>query len=159
MNDFTRRIIQLLPAMVLIALGTACQADSDTPPSEAEMQEAPAPAPAVPTAVIAEPTEGAHVPAPNVTVRLAAEHVTLAPAGTQEPNTGHLHLFLNRDLSPEGEMVPQGEDGIVHLGKAQTEHVFEGLAPGDYTLIAVVGDWAHVRIPGSATDTVHFMVH
>lgn len=157
MNDISRRAAQLLSATILIAVASACQAESDTPPPETAAQEMSA-AP-VPTAVISEPEEGAHVPGPDVTVRLAAEHFTLAPAGTQEPNTGHLHLFLNRDLSPEGEMVPQGEDGIVHLGKAQTEHVFEGLEPGEYTLIAVVGDWAHVRIPGSATDTVRFMVH
>lgn len=111
----------------------------------------------VPAAVIVEPAHDAHLPVPDVLVRLAAEHITLAPAGTQEPNTGHLHLFINRDLTPPGEPIPQGE-GIVHLGKAQTEHALLGLAPGDYTVIAVIGDWAHVRIADAVTDTVRFTV-
>jgi hypothetical protein len=107
--------------------------------------------------VILEPAQGAGLPAPDVTVRLGAENVTLAPAGTQEPNTGHLHLFVNHDLTPEGEPIPMGE-GIVHLGQAQTEHTLEGLGPGEYTVIAVVGDWAHVRIAGAVTDTVRFSI-
>ncbi|MDH3458008.1 MAG: DUF4399 domain-containing protein [Gemmatimonadota bacterium] len=112
---------------------------------------------AIPTAEIVQPADGTSVSGPNVTVELAVEHVNLAPAGTNEPNTGHLHLFINRDLTPEGEVIPVGE-GIVHLGQAQREYLMEGLAPGEYVVIAVLGDWAHVRIPGAITDTARIVV-
>jgi hypothetical protein len=149
-----RTVVQVLRVVCVLVIGgplAGCASDPET----ADREEAPPPAP---RAVILEPTVDSIVPGPDVTIELTAEHVTLAPAGTQEPNTGHLHLFINHDLSPEGEPIPQGE-GIVHLGKAQTEYTFEGVEPGDYTVIAVLGDWAHVRIPGSVTDTVRFSVN
>jgi hypothetical protein len=112
---------------------------------------------AVPAVEIVQPTDGTSMPGPDVQIELAVEHVSLAPAGTDEPNTGHLHLFINRELTPEGEVIPVGA-GIVHLGQAQRSHVLEALAPGDYVVIAVLGDWAHVRIPGAVTDTTRIVV-
>ena len=112
---------------------------------------------AIPTAEIVRPVDGTSVSGPNVPVELAVQHVTLVPAGTNQPNTGHLHLFINRDLTPEGQVIPVG-DGIVHLGQAQREYLMEGRAPGEYVVIAVLGDWAHVRIPGAITDTARIVV-
>lgn len=139
----------------LVALVVLGVAGCSRPPAQQQEEAAAPPAPA---AVIVAPADGAMLTGPDITVDLAAENIQLAPAGTMEPNTGHLHLFLNHDLTPEGEVIPTGE-GIVHLGQAQTEHVFQGLQPGDYTLIAVLADGAHVRLSGAATDTVRFMVH
>jgi hypothetical protein len=146
----TPRLQHTLAALLLVSMGGCSR-----PPAQQQTESASVPAPA---AVIVAPADGAMLTGPDVTVELAAEHITLAPAGTMEPNTGHLHLFLNHDLTPEGEVVPTGE-GIVHLGQAQTTHVFQGLQPGDYTVIAVLADGAHVRLSGAATDTVRFMVH
>ena len=112
---------------------------------------------AIPTVEIVRPADGASLEGPDVQIELAVQYVSLAPAGTDEPNTGHLHLFFNRDLTPEGEVIPVGE-GIVHLGQAQSEYMMEGLEPGEHVVIAVLGDWAHVRIPGAATDTVRVTV-
>jgi hypothetical protein len=148
----TRTAVRALCATCVLLIGATlygCASETES----ADQPQVPPP----PSAVIVAPVVGASLSVADVTIELAAEHLTLAPAGTQEPNTGHLHLFINHDLTPEGEPIPQGE-GIVHLGKAQTEHALEGLEPGDYTVIAVLGDWAHVRIPGAITDTVRFTV-
>ena len=110
-----------------------------------------------PTAQILQPTEGASLEGPDVLVQLGVEGISLAPAGLDSINTGHLHLFVNHDLTPEGEVIPAGE-GIIHLGLAQSEQQLTGLEAGEYTVIAVLGDYLHVRIPGSRTDTVHFTV-
>jgi hypothetical protein len=48
--------------------------------------------------------------------------------------------------------------GIVHLGQAQTEHHFEGVAPGEHRLIAVVADGAHFPLSPLVVDTVVFTV-
>ena len=93
----------------------------------------------------------------QVELMLSVANLTLQPAGTEAPNSGHHHLFVDRAIVAEGEVIP-AEEGIVHLGAAQTSHVFEGLEPGQYQVIAVLGDYLHVRIPGSKTDTVVFTV-
>ena len=112
--------------------------------------------PSLPTVEIAAPTDGATVGAP-VELTLTVTHLELRPAGTDEPNTGHHHMFINRDIVAEGEIIP-AEEGVVHLGAAQTFHVFESLEPGTYTVIAVLGDHQHARIRGAKTDTVRFTV-
>jgi len=133
----------------LIALG-ACS-------SEPEDQEAAATPAAVPAAVIVSPADGAAVEGPAVQIDLGVENITLAAAGTNEPGTGHLHLFINHDLTPVGEVIPAG-DGIVHLGRPQSGYLLEGVEPGEYTIIAVLGDWAHVRLAEAHTDTVRIVV-
>lgn len=103
---------------------------------------------------IAAPGDGAELDAP-VTIQLGTLNLTIRPAGTDEPNTGHHHLFINRDIVAEGEVILTGP-GIVHLGAGQSEYVLE--EPGTYTVIAVLGDHLHARIPDAKTDTVRFTV-
>jgi len=134
----------------ITALFLACSGeDSDEQPQSEESVP--------PTAHIVQPTEHATVDGPDVLVRLAVQGISLAPAGLDSANTGHLHIFVNHDLTPEGEVIPAGE-GIIHLGLAQSEHLLAGLEPGEYLVIAVLGDYLHARIPGSRTDTVRFTV-
>ncbi len=113
--------------------------------------------PSTPTVEIAAPTDGATVVGGPVELTLTVTNLELRPAGTDEPNTGHHHMFINRDIVAEGEVIP-AEEGVVHLGAAQTFHVFESLEPGTYTVIAVLGDHRHARIRGAKTDTVRFTV-
>jgi hypothetical protein len=135
--------------VAIVALG-ACGSESGD-------QEAAATQSAVPAAVIIAPSDGATVDGPNVQIDLGVENITLAAAGLDEPGTGHLHLFINHDLTPVGEVIPAG-DGIVHLGKPQSGFLMEGAEPGEYTIIAVLGDWAHVRLAEAHTDTVRIVV-
>ena len=114
-------------------------------------------APASPPAPeILAPLDGAEVAGPDVRIMLGA-NVAIVPAGTDQPNSGHHHLMIDADLTPEDEPIPAGP-GIVHLGAAQTEHVIEGLAPGEHTIIARLGNYLHVPLPGARTDTVRITV-
>ena len=110
---------------------------------------------AVVQALILAPIGGADLSAPPVTITLDVRNLVIRPAGTDEPNSGHHHLFINRDIVPEGEVILSGP-GIVHLGAGQSEHVLD--TPGTYRVIAVLGDHEHARIPGAKTDTVQFVV-
>ncbi len=112
----------------------------------------------VPTVRIAEPADGAVLDGPDVLVRLEAANVEIVPAVDQRPGTGHHHLFLNRELTPMTDTIPAGVTGIVHLGQGQTEFRYTDLAPGDYTLIALVADWDHIPLKPQANDTVTFTV-
>jgi hypothetical protein len=64
---------------------------------------------------------------------------------------------VDRDITPVGVTIP-AEDGIIHLGAAQTEHEMQ-LEPGAHTIIAVLGDHAHVRPAEVKTDTVTVVVN
>ncbi len=110
-----------------------------------------------PMAVIVAPQDGDEITGPNFTIQLAAENIALRPAGVDEPNSGHLHLFIDREPTPVGEVIPN-EPGIVHLGQAQTEFLLEGLEPGEHVVIAVLADYLHVALPEAKTDTVRFTV-
>jgi hypothetical protein len=142
-------------SLALAVYGCGDQAPPETEPV-VEIPE-PAAMPAVATVRVTEPAEGAQLPAGPVRVVLEAENITIVAAGDTTPNTGHHHLLLNMAIPAEGEAIPAGQEGIVHLGQAQTEYTFEGLQPGQYTLIAVIGDFAHRVLP-QATDTVNFTV-
>jgi hypothetical protein len=137
-------------ALFAAAFSAACREAEPEGESSAKGENAPA-------AVIVAPQDGDEVTGPNLTIALAAEHITLRPAGVDEPNSGHLHLFIDRDPTPAGQVIPN-EPGIVHLGQAQTEHLLENLEPGEHVVIAVLADYLHVRIPNAKTDTVRFTV-
>lgn len=74
----------------------------------------------------------------------------VAPAGTEEENTGHHHILLNRAPFGEGpedaDMIETGifaDDNHIHFGKGQTETTLD-LAPGTHTIQLVFGDLYHV---------------
>lgn len=107
---------------------------------------------------IAEPADGVVLAGPDVRVVLEAHGVDIVPAGNQQENSGHHHLFIDADLPSMDEPIPAGQPGVVHLGGGQTEYVIEGLAPGQHRVIAVLGDWAHVPVETVSADTVTFTV-
>ena len=148
MTGFTKYTV--IPVLTLAAFAVSCG-------EEQRSESAQADAVSVPAAEIVAPVTGVTVDGPDVRFQLGVSGISLVPAGVDSANTGHLHLFINHDLTPEGTVIPAG-DGIVHLGLAQSEHVLEGLESGEYTVIVVLGDYLHVRIPGSQTDTVRFNV-
>jgi len=112
---------------------------------------------ALPAVHITEPADGAELSGDSVRVMLHAENVVILPAGDTTPNSGHHHLLLNAELPATGEAIPVEVDGVVHLGQAQTEYTFTDLEPGEYTLVAVMGDLVH-RVLNQVTDTVRFTV-
>ncbi len=110
------------------------------------------------TVEILEPADGVVLAGPDVRVVLAAHGVEIVPAGNQQENSGHHHLFIDQDPSPMDGPIPAGQPGVVHLGGGQTEYVIEGLSPGEHRVIAVLGDWAHVPDGTVAADTVTFTI-
>jgi hypothetical protein len=144
-REIERAAIVAAALAVLLSGCRGSEPEADQPVAEAA------------AAAIVVPSDGDMVSGSSIKVELAVENIALRPAGVDEPNTGHLHLFIDRDLTPAGEVIPN-ENGIVHLGKAQTEHLFEELVPGEHTVIAVLGDYLHARIPDARTDTVRFSV-
>ena len=111
-----------------------------------------------PRVSIVEPADGAELTGPIVRIVLATENITLAPAGDTTPGTGHHHLLINGEPPAAGDAIAAGVPAIVHLGKAQTSHELTNLTPGEYTVIAVLGDLAHRRISPQVLDTVRFRV-
>jgi len=109
------------------------------------------------TVSILEPADGSTVTGPTVTVRLAT-NVPLVQAGDMTPGTGHHHLFLDGDLSAEGEPIPTVPGTVVHMGNAASEFTFDAVAPGRHRLIAVVADGAHFPLVPFVVDTVIFTV-
>jgi hypothetical protein len=145
------------PIAVLLSLtGLACES------RPAEEEAAPNPetiSAAAPVArvVIEQPAEGAEVQR-NVTIVLGTENIRLAPAGDTASGTGHHHLFVNATITDPGQPIPAGVNNVIHLGRAQTSHELTNLPPGEYTVIAVLGDLVHRRIDPQVTDTVRFRV-
>lgn len=137
-------------ALLAAAFSAACGEAEPEGESSATVESTPA-------AVIVSPRDGDELTGPNLTIELAVEHIVLRPAGVDEPNSGHLHLFIDREPTPPGQVIPN-EPGIVHLGQAQTEYLLEELEPGEHAVIAALADYLHVRIPNAKTDTVRFTV-
>jgi hypothetical protein len=109
------------------------------------------------TVSILEPADGSTVTGPALTVRLAT-NVPIVQAGDMTPGTGHHHLFLDGDLSPEGEPIPAVPGTVVHLGNGASEFTFDAVSPGRHRLIALVADGAHFPLVPFVVDTVMFTV-
>jgi hypothetical protein len=88
--------------------------------------------------------DGDRVISPLV-IRFGLSGMGIAPAGTEAPNTGHHHLFVDAPAL-EGdalnEAIPMDEHHM-HFGKGQTETTLT-LSPGQHTLQLVLGDWSHI---------------
>lgn len=88
------------------------------------------------------PIDGATVSSP-VTVRFGLRGRGVAPAGVNQPNTGHHHLLIDA-TTPVAMNVPiPSDEHHVHFGGGQTQTVIQ-LPPGQHTLQLVLGDHLHV---------------
>ena len=67
----------------------------------------------------------------------------LAPAGTEQSNTGHHHLLIDQSELPNLQASLPSTEQIRHFGKAQTQTELT-LSPGKHTLRLVLGNYAHV---------------
>jgi hypothetical protein len=141
---------------LLLALG--CGGPEAEPAPEAETAPAAPTGPAPRRVEILSPLEGDTVPGPDVTVRLAAHEFLVVPAGDTTANSGHHHVFLDRDLSPTGAPIPAEAGFIVHLGNGAGEVVIPGVAAGPHRLITMVGNAGHVPVEPLLVDTVSFVV-
>ncbi|WP_091533274.1 DUF4399 domain-containing protein [Fontimonas thermophila] len=87
-----------------------------------------------------EPKNGAEVTSP-VRVVFGLSGMGVAPAGVNQPNTGHHHILIDDPAVDFTQPLP-ATDQIKHFGGGQTETLLE-LKPGKHTLQLVLGDWKH----------------
>lgn len=90
---------------------------------------------------ILEPANGAVLTSP-FTVKFGVEGMTLAPAGTPKPMSGHHHLLVNVSTLPDLALPIPANAQHIHFGKAQTGTTLN-LAPGKHTLQLLLGDYLH----------------
>jgi hypothetical protein len=125
------------PRRAFIALVVATAALASTQVS------AETPSPADATVYFINLKDGDTVTSP-FKVQFGLSGMGVAPAGVQTPNTGHHHLLIDTQLSPEQLKQPIPMDAQHrHFGGGQTETTLM-LSPGPHTLQLVLGDWSHI---------------
>ncbi len=107
---------------------------------------------------IVEPAEGAMLEGGSVLVMLEVSGLTIMPAGTMDPGTGHHHLVVDGVLPVGGLPIPTIQGVHVHLGQAQTQYELTGLDAGEHMVIAVVGDGSHIPLDPWVVDTIRFVI-
>jgi hypothetical protein len=147
-------------APILLSIAVAgCVGDDDATMDDTDAGTASAPISPAPSVTITAPAEGDTVPAASLTVRLdVGGGLGIVMAGDTTPNTGHHHLFLDRDVTSPEIPIPAEPGFIVHMGDASATYTFENVAPGEHRLIAVVGDALHFPLQPWVVDTVRFVV-
>jgi Domain of unknown function (DUF4399) len=100
--------------------------------------------PAPPGAVVyfIAPANGETVQSP-VTVKFGLKGMGVAPAGTDNPKTGHHHLLIDVANLPDMDSPIPADANHKHFGGGQTETSIE-LAPGMHTLQLLLGDKNHI---------------
>jgi hypothetical protein len=86
--------------------------------------------------------DGAVVDSP-FTVRFGLRRMGVTPAGHEAPNTGHHHLLIDLEDSPDMALPLPKSATVVHFGGGQTETVID-LPAGDHTLQLLLGNYLHV---------------
>jgi len=128
MNSRTRIVLAAVLAASLAALAPAA---------------AQTPSPAGAKVYIINLKDGDTVASP-FKVQFGLTGMGVAPAGVEKPNTGHHHLIIDTQLTPEQLKQPIPADAQhIHYGGGQTEAMIT-LPPGKHTLQLVLGDWSHV---------------
>ncbi len=154
-----RRIVWFAMAGLLVLSGCGDTApDGGAPGGASEMEEMPEAPMSSGSVSIMQPMAGAEVMGPNVEVVFQTQDLAIVEAGVMDPGTGHHHIFVDVDVTPMGEVIPAGVEGIIHKGDGTSVHLLEGLAPGSHRIIAVVADGMHVPLDPAVVDTVNFTV-
>ncbi|MCB0283004.1 MAG: DUF4399 domain-containing protein [Calditrichae bacterium] len=88
------------------------------------------------------PQDGDIIEGP-VKVQFGLKNMGVAPAGTDQKNTGHHHILIDVNELPDMTKPLPANDNIVHFGGGQTETTLN-LAPGQHTLQLLLGNYAHI---------------
>ncbi len=78
----------------------------------------------------------------KATISFGLANMGVAPAGIQNPNTGHHHLLIDAELPPFDQPIPNDFNHL-HFGAGQTEATVN-LPPGKHKLQLLLGDANHV---------------
>lgn len=131
-------------------------ADHDVAEDDYDLADQPADA----AASFVSPADGDTVASP-FEVELAADGITLAPAGDPVVGEGHLHVIADvtgLGCYDDGEVIPgpsdaAEEEGIFHLGDGSDSREIE-LDPGTYELCVQLGDGPHRAFGATEVITV-----
>jgi hypothetical protein len=104
-----------------------------------------------PSVSFEKPADGDHI-AGGVLVEMAAEGITIEPAGEVHPGSGHFHVIADDGCVDPGSAVPKDADHI-HFGKGQTSGTIY-LGPGEHELCLQPGDGSHVALEPTDRITV-----
>jgi hypothetical protein len=110
------------------------------PDLAAQATPAPATTTPAPEIFLREPRDGATVPR-TFPVVFGLRNWGVAPASVNFPRTGHFHILINTDAGAVGTVIP-ADSLHRHFGTGAIEATLT-LAPGTYTLRAVLGDHEH----------------
>ncbi len=132
------------PLILSVLALAACTGGASTSPT-------PAPQPKI---AIVAPSQGQSLPGPTVTLKLTVTGVTLmAPDARHDPQSGHLHVFVDRPASPRGEPTPF-EVGILHT--KDTTISLKNLTVGSHRVVVVLGYGDHVPFDPEVKAEVRF---
>jgi hypothetical protein len=109
-------------------------------PLAAQAQPARPAATPAPEIYLRAPRDGATVPS-TFTVEFGLRNYGVAPAGVDLKGTGHFHILINVEPPATGVVIP-ADSLHRHFGGGQIETTLT-LAPGTYTLRAVLADHEH----------------
>ena len=99
-----------------------------------------------------QPTTHAIVP-PTFVVKMGALGVSVDPSGDVIPESGHMHILVDTDFIPAGEIIPTDEQHL-HFGDASLEAELT-LTPGEHTLHLQLADGVHRGLEGDQyRDTI-----
>ena len=102
------------------------------------------------------PQDGATVTNP-VDIEFGIEGMHVAPAGVDEPNSGHHHLLIDTELPTLNQPIP-ADDSHIHFGDGSTSTQIT-LEPGEHTLLLLLGDHLHVpHDPAVTSPTITITV-
>lgn len=102
-----------------------------------------------------EPKDSSELSSP-FKVQFGVENLVVEPAGEVKPNSGHHHILINLESTPEGEGIPFDETHK-HFGKGQTEAELS-LEPGQYKLTLQFANGAHQSYGKALSDTISITV-
>ena len=99
-----------------------------------------------------QPTSNAIVP-PTFVAKMGAVGVTVEPSGEVVSGSGHMHILVDTDFTPAGEVIPADEQNL-HFGDGSLETELT-LTPGEHTLHLQFADGLHTGLEGEQfRDTI-----
>ena len=127
------RTIRSAPLLGLLLAAVLMDASAETPRS---------PSPAGAAVYFIAPQDGDVVP-PTFTVKFGLRGMGVAPAGVDQPHTGHHHLLIDLGEEPALDQPLPTTEQVRHFGAGQTETELT-LPPGRHTLQLMLGNYLHV---------------
>ena len=123
---------------------TSAETPAESEPAQDEAVE--------PDVFFRQPTSNAIVP-PTFVVKMGAQGVAVEPSGEVNADAGHMHILVDTDFIPAGNVIPTDEQHL-HFGDGSVEAELT-LSSGEHTLRLQFADGAHTALDGEQfQDTI-----